>query len=90
MLLLMLFLVGSVGKKKASTGGIAQDYRGVPLAASRRGALLHSGLSLLELVISCKSRSGPRKDGGSQREDASKGESVGSIGSASLFTVSDS
>lgn len=26
-MLLMLFLVGSVGKKKASTGGIAQDYR---------------------------------------------------------------
>lgn len=51
---------------------------------------MHSGLSLLELVISCKSRSGPRKDGGSQREDASKGESVGSIGSESLFTIPDS
>lgn len=58
--------------------------------SSRRGRFLHSGLSLLELGISCKSRSGPRKDGGSQREDASKGESVGSIGSASLFTILDS
>lgn len=49
MLLLMLFLVGSVGKKKASTGGIAQDYREVPLALAGGGAFAQRA----ELIGTC-------------------------------------